>query len=58
MHKDENNLTNDVVSELRRGEGIPFGRIRRITGYLTTDLRTWNSAKRSEERDRVKHSIG
>lgn len=31
-------------------------RMRRITGYLTGDLSTWNSAKRAEERDRVKHS--
>lgn len=30
-------------------------RMRRITGYLTGDLSSWNSAKRSEERDRVKH---
>lgn len=33
----------------------PFERIRRITGYLTGDLRTWNNAKRSEEKERVKH---
>lgn len=31
-------------------------RMRRITGYLTGDLSTWNSAKRAEERDRVKHT--
>ncbi len=30
-------------------------RMRRITGYLTGDLSTWNSAKRAEERDRIKH---
>ena len=24
--------------------------------YLTGDLNTWNDAKRSEERERVKHS--
>lgn len=30
-------------------------RMRRITGYLTGDLASWNSAKRAEERDRVKH---
>ena len=30
-------------------------RIRRITGYLTGSLETWNSAKQAEERDRVKH---
>ena len=35
--------------------GIPFHRLRRITGYLTVDLRSWNDAKQAEERDRVKH---
>ena len=32
-----------------------FERIRRITGYLVGDMSKWNSAKRSEEADRVKH---
>ena len=32
-------------------------RMRRITGYLTGDLSSWNSAKRAEERDRVKHTF-
>lgn len=31
-------------------------RMRRITGYLTGDLSSWNSAKRAEEKDRVKHN--
>lgn len=31
-------------------------RMRRITGYLTGDLSSWNSAKRAEERDRIKHT--
>lgn len=35
----------------------PFMRIRRITGYLVPDMRKWNSAKKSEEKDRVKHGI-
>ncbi len=30
-------------------------RMRRITGYLTGDLSSWNSSKRAEEKDRVKH---
>ena len=30
-------------------------RMRRITGYLTGDLSSWNSAKLAEEQDRVKH---
>ena len=33
-----------------------FERIRRVTGYLTGDLKSWNDAKRAEEHDRVKHS--
>lgn len=32
-----------------------ISRIRRITGYLVGDLDSWNSAKRAEEHDRVKH---
>lgn len=34
-----------------------FQRIRRITGYLVGTLERFNNAKRSEEHDRVKHSI-
>lgn len=34
-----------------------FERIRRITGYLTGTLDTWNDAKRAEERDRVRHGL-
>ncbi len=34
----------------------PFERIRRITGYLVGTLDKWNNAKRSEEKDRVKHT--
>lgn len=37
-------------------EPVPFERIRRITGYLVGTTDRWNSAKRSEEQDRVKHS--
>ena len=39
------------------GQGVPFERIRRITGYLTGTVERWNDAKRAEERDRVKHGI-
>lgn len=39
-------------------EGRPFHRIRRITGYLVGTLDRFNNAKRSEESDRVKHSLG
>ena len=36
---------------------VPFESIRRITGYLVGTMEKWNNAKRSEERDRVKHSL-
>ncbi len=38
------------------GEGIEFERIRRVTGYLSGDVKRFNNGKRAEERDRVKHS--
>ena len=42
----------------RMGKDVKFERIRRITGYLVGSLNTWNDAKKAEERDRVKHTIG
>ena len=36
-------------------EPVEFSRIRRLTGYLTGDTTTWNDAKKSELKDRVKH---
>ncbi len=44
-----------LISEETRGKGIGFERIRRITGYISGTMDRWNTAKRSEERDRVKH---
>ena len=38
-------------------DGIPFERIRRITGYLVGTLDKWNNAKKAEEHDRVKHGL-
>ena len=38
-------------------DGVPFERIRRITGYLVGTLDRFNNAKRAEEHDRVKHSV-
>lgn len=38
------------------GEGVPFERIRRITGYLVGTTDRWNSAKREELADRVNHT--
>lgn len=39
------------------GEGVPFERIRRITGYLVGTMDKWNDAKRAEEYDRLKHKV-
>jgi ribonucleoside-triphosphate reductase len=39
----------------REDDGVPFERIRRITGYLVGTLDRFNNAKRAEEKDRVKH---
>ncbi len=44
------------VSYVAQGE--PFERIRRITGYLVGTIDRWNDAKKSEERERVKHEGG
>ena len=38
-------------------DGIPFERIRRITGYLVGTMDKWNRAKAAEEKERVKHSL-
>ena len=38
-------------------DGVPFERIRRITGYLVGTLDRFNNAKRAEDHDRVKHSV-
>lgn len=43
-----------VDYELR---GPKFERIRRITGYLTGSIDSWNNSKRAEVRDRVKHGL-
>lgn len=48
-------MNTKIVSEKERGKGVKFSRIRRITGYITGDMETWGSAKKAEERDRVKH---
>ena len=42
-------------TDYERGKDVSFERIRRITGYISGSLSTWGSAKRAEERDRVKH---
>lgn len=43
-------------SPKERGQGIPFQRVRRITGYLAY-VDSFNNGKRAELRDRVKHGL-
>jgi len=51
-------LCDDGKIDLRyNAQGDKFERIRRITGYLTGDLNSWNNAKRTEEHERVKHDV-
>ena len=38
------------------GEGVGFERIRRVTGYLSGDVKRFNDAKRAEEKACVKHT--
>ena len=54
-----NGIIGDVCPKCGRTEddGVPFERIRRITGYLVGTLDRFNDAKRAEEHDRVKHSV-
>lgn len=57
----EDNEKHDVsetTADERMGKGVKFERIRRITGYLVGTMDKWNNAKKAEEHDRVKHSIG
>ena len=44
-----------IASERERGKGTKFERIRRITGYLTGSLSTWNASKKAELKDRYCH---
>ena len=46
----------DVIMDIQLVAQPKFERIRRITGYLTGNLDSWNNAKRAEEHDRVKHA--
>ena len=56
----EQSVNNDEHSntygEQVLGEGVPFERIRRITGYLVGTIDRFNDAKKKEVEDRVKHN--
>lgn len=45
------------AEEKKVGEGVNFERIRRITGYLVGTTNRFNNAKKTEEKDRVRHDI-
>lgn len=49
------NVDGEYVDLHYRFSPMPIERLRRITGYLVSDVKYWNNAKRAEERDRVKH---
>lgn len=62
MDNDNNNSnSNNIVSYnsqyTKIGEGIPFQRLRRITGYLVGDISRWNDGKLAELKDRSKHEV-
>ena len=46
-----------MSNQTETSKGVPFERIRRITGYLVGTLDRFNNAKRAEVEDRVKHSL-
>lgn len=48
-------IDGDFVDLEYKFEPVRFERIRRITGYLTGDVNSWNDAKTAELNDRVKH---
>ena len=46
-----------MSNQTETSKGVPFERIRRITGYLVGTLDRFNDAKRAEVEDRVKHGL-
>lgn len=51
----EKNISLQENNERARGKGVYFEKIRRITGFLTGDIRKWSTAKKAELSDRVTH---
>ena len=58
VNNDEHSNTygEQALGEKALGEGVPFERIRRITGYLVGTIDRFNDAKKKEVEDRVKHN--
>lgn len=57
MLQSEYDKLNENAQKHFLGEGVPFERVRRVSGYLSQDYRRWNDGKQAELKDRVKHSI-
>lgn len=61
MDNDNNTNSDNSVSDncqfTKIGEGVPFERLRRITGYLVGTIDRWNNGKLAELNDRVKHEV-
>lgn len=44
----------EIETETQIGEGVPFERLRRITGYISGDyVKSFNDAKKKEVEDRI-----
>jgi hypothetical protein len=56
VYQEENIMAEEEYTPEQLVEGIPFERIRRITGYLVGTIERFNDAKKAELNDRVKHS--
>ena len=50
-------MDHDTSTAKARGQGVPFERVRRITGYLVGRLERFNDAKKKEVADRVVHGF-
>lgn len=48
-------IINEECPKCKNTDQGQIERIRRITGYLVGDMKKWNTAKRAEEHERVKH---
>lgn len=57
VYQEEDIMKEEEYTPEQLGEGIPFERIRRITGYLVGTIERFNDAKKAELNDRVKHSV-
>lgn len=50
-----NGIIDNECPQCKNDNEQSIERIRRITGYLVGDMNKWNNAKKSEEKDRIKH---